>query len=137
MKSNEHSTFFDPKIVEELTKDDFQGAKLIQERHNKEGYAVVMFYASYCGHCHRAKPQFEEFASISAYIPAYGMNGPENSEVKESINIEHKGLIQGWPTILFFKDGSPVYSVPPHEEARTSSKLIETSMKITGSKSKK
>jgi thiol-disulfide isomerase/thioredoxin len=119
-------SYFNPKYVKELNGSDFEGAKL-----KKEGYAVVFFYATYCGFCTKSKPDYEEFSKTAAFIKVYCMDGPENVQVKECINIEYGTLIQGWPTIIFFKDGKPVFVVPPNGESRKANKLLETAMKIT------
>ena len=58
------------------------------------------------------------------------MDGPQNIQVKECINIEYGNLIQGWPTIMFFKHGKPVYVVQATQEARSSNKLRELAMNL-------
>lgn len=118
--------YFNPKYVKELTANDFEGAKL-----KKKGPVVVMFFATYCGFCTQAKPEYLKFAQQAAFMKVYCINGPENTQVKECINIEHDNIIKGWPTIMFFcKDGKPVFVVPPNRESRTSQALLKQAMKV-------
>lgn len=67
---------------------------------------LVMFYAPWCGHCRRLKPEFDKAASI---LTAEGVSGSlavvdctENPEVAE------KYEIIGFPTIKLFKNGKYV-----------------------------
>ncbi len=120
-------SYFNPKYVKELTDKDFQLAKL----DTGDNYAVVFFYATYCGYCSKSKDDYEEFSRTCPFINVYCINGPEYVQVKECINTEHGNMIMGWPTIIFFKDGKPVYVVQPNSEARKAKNLMKVAMSVT------
>ena len=117
--------YFDLKYVKTLVSTDFEGAKL-----KNKGLSVVFFYATYCGFCSRAKPDYEKFAQTCLFLDVFAMDGPSNTQVKECINIEYDGIIQGWPTIIFFENGEPIYIVQATQEARTFEKLKELAMEL-------
>ncbi len=73
----------------------------------QEGSApvLVMYYADWCGHCKRAKPQLE--AAKGEY------NGKVkiimlNAEDPENASILKQEDVQGFPTIRYYKSGMPV-----------------------------
>lgn len=117
--------YFNQKYVKIISGQDFEGARL-----KTNELAVVFFYATYCGYCSSARKGYEEFSQMSPFIEVYAIDGPEHSQVKECINIEYGNLIGGWPTIIFFKNGKPVYVVQATQEARTAIKLQEVAMKL-------
>ena len=121
--------YFDPKYVKTLTSDDFTGAKL-----KNKGLSVIFFYATYCGYCTKSKPDYVKFAQTCLFLDVYAMDGPNNTQVKECINIEHNNIITGWPTIIFFDKGEPVYVVEAENEARTANSLKEVAMSIKNGK---
>ncbi len=73
----------------------------------QEGSApvLVMYYADWCGHCKRAKPQLE--AAKSQYrgkvkIVMLNAEDPENASILKQEDV------QGFPTIRYYKSGMPV-----------------------------
>ncbi len=66
--------------------------------------ALVMYYADWCGHCKRTKPEME--AAKAAYkgktqILLLDAEAPENAGLVKQEDI------QGFPTIRFYKAGAP------------------------------
>ncbi len=66
---------------------------------------LVMYYADWCGHCKRAKPQLE--AAKSQYrgkvkIVMLNAEDPENASILKQEDV------QGFPTIRYYKSGMPV-----------------------------
>ena len=118
-------SYFNPKYVKTLTSNDFEGAKL-----KRDELSTIFFYATYCGYCSQAKPDYENFSEMCPFLEVYAMDGPEHPQVKECINIEHDNLIQGWPSIIFFKDGKAIYLVEATADARSAGKLKEIAMDI-------
>ncbi len=65
---------------------------------------LVMYYADWCGHCKRAKPQLE--AAKGQYrgkvkIVMLNAEDPENASILKQEDV------QGFPTIRYYKSGMP------------------------------
>jgi protein disulfide-isomerase-like protein len=91
----------------EITPDEFD--KRVSSSNNQ----LVMFYAGWCGHCKKLEPMWDEVSKevnsnkkdsmlkINVGGNEPGSSGPEYQKISEKYNI------QGFPTIIIFKNGSP------------------------------
>lgn len=73
----------------------------------KEKKFLVMFYTNWCGFCKKLKPQYSLAAAEAKnkhVIAAMDMEKPENNQVRKRFNIT------GFPTLLYFENGSPKYT---------------------------
>lgn len=65
-----------------------------------ESYQFVMYYADWCGHCQRAKPEFQKLGSTMTIgersVKVVMINPDENPEAVEGKNIK------GYPTIHLY-----------------------------------
>nr|BAN20701.1 protein disulfide isomerase [Riptortus pedestris] len=93
--------------VLELTDNDFS------TRIKEHEYSLVMFYAPWCGHCKKLKPEFEKAASLlRSHDPSVTLAKVDCTEAgKETCN---KFSVSGYPTLKIFKNGdlSKEYSGP-------------------------
>ena len=76
-------------------------------------YLLVHFYASWCGHCQSLDPEYAKAAvklnQMQSDIRLASVEAPNNPHLTEEYDI------QGFPTIKFFIDGSPM----PYDGGRT------------------
>ncbi len=81
---------------------------------NDSSPVLVMYYADWCGHCKRTKPELEK--AMSAY------SGPIKIVMVDGDASENSALmkqedVQGFPTIRYYKSGMPtVGSKSEYEE---------------------
>ena len=80
---------------------------------NKFDYILVMFYAPWCGHCKKFKPELEKASAVLK---------KENLFIAKVDATEYKDLAQkynvkGYPTVKFFIKGLPIdYDGSRHEQ---------------------
>jgi thiol-disulfide isomerase/thioredoxin len=74
---------------------------------------LMFFYADWCPHCGRAKPEWEEVRSeyegktINGYVVKFKEIDCTN-ETEESERLIEKYKIEGYPTLKLIKDGSVI-----------------------------
>jgi thiol-disulfide isomerase/thioredoxin len=81
---------------------DLKGSLEIEAFSNDTQPTFIMYYAEWCGHCKRAKPEFtklvEEYKGNIKVI-MIDAEAPENADLVKSQNI------QGFPTIRYYPSG--------------------------------
>ncbi|XP_054827326.1 protein disulfide-isomerase A5 [Eublepharis macularius] len=101
--------------VYHLNDDDFD--KFLKEHPS----VLVMFYAPWCGHCKKMKPEYEKAAEM---LHADSDRASVLAAVDATVNkaVAERFHISGFPTLKYFQDGEEKYTLP---HLRTKSKIIE------------
>lgn len=73
-----------------------------QQQPTPDGRRLVFFYANWCGHCQKMKPEWDKL--VQKYNQTYQL---EQYEADEHKDIMKKEQIEGFPTIKLYKaDGT-------------------------------
>ncbi len=84
-----------------IVKDKTSGSQLM-DRINGPGNVIVLYYADWCGHCVRFKPEWNQFKK--RLMASKEHKGCEVAEVEQS-HLSHVPVanVQGFPTIKFYR----------------------------------
>ncbi|CAL4162068.1 unnamed protein product, partial [Meganyctiphanes norvegica] len=103
-----------PSDVNHLTDGNFH------EFIKNEPSVLVMFYAPWCGHCKRMKPEYDAAGTILKERGVLGKLAALDATAHSAIGSEF--AVKGYPTIKYFKDGQFAFDV---SSAREKDKIIE------------
>jgi len=94
-------------IYRYFLKEGFESKSGELEDQIADGKKVVLFYADWCGHCKKLKPDWDDAAKEmnKDEIVMIKVNCGEGT--KEDKAIMEKYDIDGYPTIIIFEDGTP------------------------------
>ena len=94
-----------------------RGALNIETMSNEP--CVVLFYAPWCGHCKRFKPQWDSLMAKNHGIKLIDVNCDKNKELAEKHNIK------GFPTIKYLPKGLDVSEGSEYNGDRSEESLNE------------
>lgn len=82
---------------------------------SRKGYWVILYYANWCPHCQMMKPEWKRFADKHDKDQRVNVAEVE-SQYLDQVGEEHKGRVQGYPTVMCAKDGKALSN---HDGPRT------------------
>lgn len=84
-----------------------------------EKSALIMFYAPYCGHCKRMKPEYERAAVLMKEKKLPGILAAVDATKEQDVGARFD--IKGYPTVKFFSNGEFKFDV----NLREADKIVE------------
>lgn len=95
-----------------------------------QGLGMVAYTADWCGHCQRLKPHWDKFQKKCSRKKTTRPITVANCDVpKYAGNAFYADKVQGFPTILAFKDGKMIESFSPEHGSRENPKDLERFLK--------
>lgn len=95
-----------------------------------QGLGMVAYTADWCGHCQRLKPHWDKFQKKCSRKKTTRPITVANCDVpKYAGNAFYADKVQGFPTILAFKDGKMIGSFSPEDGNRENPKDLERFLK--------
>ncbi|XP_075037249.1 protein disulfide-isomerase A5 [Mixophyes fleayi] len=100
--------------VHHLTDADFD--QFVQDHPS----VLVMFYAPWCGHCKKMKPDYEKAAETLHAESGAGVLAAVDGTVHRALS--ERFHISGFPTVKYFENGEEKYTLP---HLRSEQKIVE------------
>ncbi|XP_021941070.1 protein disulfide-isomerase A5 isoform X2 [Zootermopsis nevadensis] len=85
----------------------------------REPSVLVMFYAPWCGHCKKMKPEYEKAAAVLKTEKITGITAAIDATKEPAVAARYN--VQGYPTVKYFKAGQFAFDV----NVRDASKITE------------
>jgi thiol-disulfide isomerase/thioredoxin len=92
--------------ITELTPKDFDAVDTWKLTNHK--CCVVLFYAPWCPHCKNMKNMWMELGKLNGFFDVCALDCEKYIEHVDLIKNDAEGLINGYPSIVFYKNGVPV-----------------------------
>lgn len=118
------------RYVKELTSSNFDSTspwKIKELPGGKKVNGLVLFYAPWCHFCKQIKEEWLKAAKTSGFCDFYAFNCEKNKEHVMKIKEDMPKLIEGFPSIIIYKDGVPD---DWYNGGRSAEELIASCMKI-------
>lgn len=92
--------------ISELTPKDFDPVNTWKLVNHK--CCVVLFYAPWCPHCANMKDMWMELGRLNGFFDVCAFDCEKYNEHVGLIKNDAEGVIDGYPSIVFYKNGGPV-----------------------------
>jgi thiol-disulfide isomerase/thioredoxin len=125
------------RYVKELKPEDFDitSSWILRNRSGEKVNGMVLFYAPWCGYCKKVKNDWLEAAKSSGFCDFYAFNCEKHKNHMLKIKEDMPKLIDGFPSIVIYKDGVPD---DYYTGGRSAPELVAACMKMcSGGKCKK
>lgn len=119
--------FSGSKFVTELTPKDFNSIETWKLKDKK--CAIILFYAPWCPFCKEMKKVWEELGEKAAFFDVYAMNCEKHMKFCNKIREDNPELISSYPTMVIYKEGSPVEKVGVEGSKRNVGNFIKACMR--------
>jgi thiol-disulfide isomerase/thioredoxin len=122
--------FGESRYVKELKPSDFDDyAPWLLKPHKYPISGFVLYYAPWCPHCKLVQEPFIEAAKTSGFCDYMALNCEKQKNHKNKIVADMPHLIQGYPSIIVYKNGSPSHV---YTGERTTEGFLQECMKVCG-----
>jgi thiol-disulfide isomerase/thioredoxin len=126
MASNDSVSYFEGSAyVKELTPKDFDGISTWKLKDTK--CAAIFFYAPWCPHCKAVKEDWIKFGKTATFMDVLSFNCEKYSAYLLKIKEDIPNLVRGFPTIIYYVNGSPMETF---EGERSYTNLLKKGMNI-------
>jgi len=88
-------------------KEGFESAPEELESQIKDGKKLVLFYADWCGHCKKIKPDWDDAAKDANKEDKKMIKVNCGGGTEKDKELMNKYNIEGYPTIIIFDNGTP------------------------------
>lgn len=111
--------FSEDRCVKELTPDDFESVGILKKVDGETVTGMVMFYAPWCGYCKALKDNWSEAAKTSGFCDFFAFNCEKNKNYLTMIKDKYPDLVNGYPSIIKYKNGTPVGKHEGNRDVKT------------------
>lgn len=116
--------FTGSRSVIELKPSDFDEVKTWTLKKHK--CSIVMFYCAWCPHCQAMRETWEKVADMATFFDVCAFNCEKHKAHVLKMNEDMTGFIEGYPTIIIYKNGEPFER---YEGDRSVGALLKVCMK--------
>ena len=119
--------FSNSRFVTELTPKDFNQVATWKLKNHK--CSIVMFYLPTCPYCKAMKDIWEELGETAAFFDVCAFNCGKYRTHLNKIKNDMPHLVNGFPTMIIYENGSPIEQVGETEEERNVSYFTAACMR--------
>ena len=94
----------------------------------KDGKVVILYFANWCGHCQRVKPDYQKLADNAKGFTVAAVDADDNDGlIQELQNGNSEYDVKGFPTIVSYHNGKyfSTYAPDDTEEGRKKFRTLE------------